>query len=282
MNAFVIIHFGDKQKYLELEIFFLKNLRENTNNDIIYLYSIVDTPKIFVDIIKKYCNHTIPYDDNNITYNVNFSSYYKHFNLLRVCNFIFAYKLTQYKKICTVESDMMIMKNIDNIFDLNTPSVLIFQEKDKANILENYKLDKNINNYENFDINGGIMLFEPSLEKFNISLKKIKIIAEKNYKYPNETLFLLINDYIYNLPYKYNGTKYQLIVIGQRYNIDIKEYMSIIHLNATEYKYIDIIKDNFLNTLKKKNTILYYFINKYKEIYYDKNYKEVEAILNSI
>jgi len=282
MNAFVLIHFGNKQKYLELEIYFLKNLRTNTNNDIIYLYSIVDTPVIFINIIKKYCTRIIPYDDNNITYNVKFSSFYTHFNLLRVCNFIFAYKLTQYKKICTVESDMIIVNNIDDIFNLNTPSVLLLQTIDKGNILENYKLEKNIENFEDFDINGGIMLFEPSLEKFNICLEKLKIITEKNYKYPNETLFLFINEYIYNLPYKYNGTKHQLIIIGDKYNIDIKKYMSIIHLNATEYKYIDIIKDNFLTTLKKRNPILFYFINNYKKEYYDKNYDEIENILNTI
>ena len=85
-------------------------------------------------------------------------------------------------------------------------------------------------------------------------------------------MFLLINDYIYNLPYKYNGTKYQLAVIGKKYNIDIKKYVSIIHLNSSEHKHIDILKDNFLETLKHKKEILYYFIKLYKELYYDKYY----------
>ena len=282
MNAFVLVHFGDKKKYLELEIYFIKNLRENTKNDIIYLYSVVDTPKIFIDIMTKYCNYVIPYDDNNITYNIEFSSFYTHFNLLRGCNFLFAYKLIQYNKICIVESDMMIMHNIDNIFDLNVPSVLLFQKAEKANILQNYKLEKNIENYEHLDINGGIMLFEPSLEKYNVCLEKLKIIIDKKYKYPNESMFLLINDYIYNLPYKYNGTKYQLMIVGKRYNIDTKKYISIVHLNATEYKHIDIIKDDYLDSLKYKNEILYYFIKLYKERYYDKYYHEIVEILNSI
>ena len=282
MNAFVLIHFGDKKKYLELEIYFIINLREHTKNDIIYLYSVVDTPKTFIDIMKKYCDHVIPYDDNNITYNIDFSSFYTHFNLLRGCNFLFAYKLTQYNRICIVESDMMVMNNIDNIFYLNVPSVLLFQRAEKANILQNYKLEKNVENYENYDINGGIMLFEPSLEKYNICLEKLKIIVEKKYKYPNESMFLLINDYIYNLPYKYNGTKYQLMIIGKKYNIDTKKYVSIIHLNSTEHKHIDIIKDDYTDSLKYKNEILYYFIKKYKELYYDKNYKEIDEILKSI
>ncbi len=282
MNAFVIIHFGDKKKYLELEIYFVKNLRSNTKNDIIYLYSIVDTPKVFIDIMSKYCTKVIPYDDNNITYNIEFSSFYKHFNLLRGCNFIFAYKLIEYDKICIVESDMMIMNNVDDIFDLNVPSVLLLQKAEKASILQNYKIDKNIENYENFDINGGIMLFNPSLEKFNVCLDKLKIIIQQNFKYPNESMFLLINDHIHNLPYKYNGTKYQLLIVGKKYNIDTKKYLSIIHLNATEYKHIDIIKDNFIEPLKYKNEILYFFIKKYKENYYDKYYKEINNILKII
>ena len=282
MNAFVIIHFGDKKKYLELEMFFFKNLREKTNNDIIYMYSVIDTPKIFVDIIGKYCDHVIPYDDNNITYNIKFSSFYTHFNTIRTCNFIFTYQLIQYKKLCIIESDMIVINNIDEIFDLKIPSVLILQEKHKANILENYKLDINIDNYEKININGGIMLLEPSLEKFNICLEKIKKITEKSYTYPNETLFLSLYDYVYNLPYKYNGTKFQLNLIGIRYNIDVKKYMSVIHLNAGEHKHIDIIRDNYLPTLKKRNEILYYFINIYKQLYYDKNHEEIEKIINSI
>lgn len=86
--AFVMVHFGDKPKYLELEIYLSIMLRKNSKNDIIYLYSITDTPKLFINIMKKYCTHVIPYDDNNITYNIkNFTSIYQHFNTLRTCNF---------------------------------------------------------------------------------------------------------------------------------------------------------------------------------------------------
>ena len=68
-------------------------LRNNSSAHIVYLYSKSDTPEEFVNIIKPYCNKTIEYDDNGITTEVeNFSSYYTHFNTLRTCNFIFAYK----------------------------------------------------------------------------------------------------------------------------------------------------------------------------------------------
>ena len=49
------------------------------------------------------------------------------FNLLRVCDFIFAYKLIEYEKICIVESDLVIMNNIDSIFNLNSPSIRFYR-----------------------------------------------------------------------------------------------------------------------------------------------------------
>jgi alpha-N-acetylglucosamine transferase len=278
MNAFVLIHFGNKTKYLELEIFFLRNLRKNTKNDIIYLYSINDTPEIFLDIIENYCDKIIPYDDNNITYNVVFSSAYVHFNTLRTCNFIFAYKLIEYSKVCVMESDIVILDNIDDIFSLNTPSILLL----RANILENYKIEKDIENFENINVNGGTMLFDPSLEKYDMCIKKIKDVIEKEYKYPNESLYLLVNDYIYNLPYKYNGTQFQFKVVGNKYNINLKKYLKTVHFNSTEYKHIDIIRDNYLEFLKNKHKLLYYFVIKFKKEYYDIYYEKIHKIINEI
>jgi hypothetical protein len=280
MNAFVIVHFGNNIKYLELAIFFLINLKKCTKNDMVWLYSINDTPEIFVEIIKHYCNHVIPYDDKYITYDINYSSFYKHFNLLRVCNFIFAYKLIQYMKICVIETDMIIMDNIDDIFNLNMPCILIH----KPNILENYKIDKKIENYEKYYVNGGIMLFKPSLNKYKVYLKQLeKIIENKNeYQYPNESLFLLGNDYIYNLPFKYNGTQYNFNDIVKKYNINLEKYLLIIHFNGSVYKHIDIIKKNNYTFLLKKNKVLLYILLKYKKKYYDIYATSVKKIMNAL
>ena len=187
--AFVIIHFGDKVKYLELEIYTSIMLKKNTNHDIIYLYSINDTPKHFINIMKQYCTHTIPYDDNNITYNItDFTSIYEHFNTIRTCNFLFAFNLTQYEKICIVESDIIIMRNIDDIFDLKAPASVCYYDKNKENkhlFLENYKI--NLDNKYFMDecrtksyMNGGVILLKPSLAKYKTCLTKLKLIIKKN------------------------------------------------------------------------------------------------------
>jgi alpha-N-acetylglucosamine transferase len=281
MNAFVLIHFGNKPKYVELEIYTVLMLKNNTKYDIIYMYSINDTPQYFLDIMKKYCTKLIPYDDTNVTYDIkNFTSLYQHFNTLRTCNFLYAYKLTQYKKVCIIESDMIIMKNIDDIFLLKTPSVLTYYDETK--VLENYKINIDINKNltecsKKSNINGGVMLIKPSLAKYKQYLKNIKKIIEYKCIYPNETLFLMGNKYIYNLPFKYNGVKYYLDKYSHMFKIDITKYQSIVHMNSKEHKHIDVIRDNWLNIIKKTKKTLYYFILYFKNNYYNKYQKDIDS-----
>ena len=131
-NAFALIHFGSNPVYLELELYFLIMLNSYTTDNIIYLYSTADTPASFVEAVKPYVYECIPYDDNSITFNIpSYESAYTSFNTLRTCNFMFAYKLTDYEKICIVESDLVIMGKIDNIFRLNCPSILYNKVDDK-------------------------------------------------------------------------------------------------------------------------------------------------------
>lgn len=138
--AFAIIHFGSNPVYLELEMYFFKMLRQNTRNDIIYLYSVNDTPQTFVDAIRPLVTEVIPYDDKHITYDVTFKSEYTNFNTLRTCNFIFAYTLKKYNKVCIIESDMVIMRNLDDIFGLQTPAVLTYYIGNE-NLKKNEKLE---------------------------------------------------------------------------------------------------------------------------------------------
>ena len=89
--AFATIHFGSNPVYLELELYFFKMLRQNTSHDILYLYSVNDTPPAFVEAVRPLVTDVIPYDDKHITYDVTFNSGYSNVNTLRTCNFIFAY-----------------------------------------------------------------------------------------------------------------------------------------------------------------------------------------------
>ena len=208
MYAYVLIHFGNNIKYIEYEIYQLINLRKFTNYDIIYLYSEMDTPKKYLKIFKLLCKDVIPYNDNNITYNINFDSYYKEFNTIRTCNFIFANKLTKYKKVCIIESDLLILKSIDDVFSLKTPSIfkfikprknMKFQQKQLLDHKLQLELCKDVST-----LNGGIILIEPSEDILKKSINNISTVIKYKCKYPNETLFLISYDYFYNLPISYN------------------------------------------------------------------------------
>jgi alpha-N-acetylglucosamine transferase len=277
MNAFVLIHFGSNIKYLELELYFLNMLKKNTNNDIIYLYSINDTPYTFINIIKTNYSFVkiISYNDNNITYNItNFNSYYKHFNTLRTCNFIFAYTLIEYDKICIIESDMVIMSNIDEIFQLKTPSILYYNSDSKIDKIYRIKVksDNIIKTCSTGSkVNGGVILFKPSIKKFNRLIENMSIIIENECKYPNESLFLYTFNKFYNLPIRYNCSHYKLNLLNDKINV------LIYHFNETEYKPLNIIKDNYIHKVKKNKI---HIIKYFKKKYYDKYYQKINKLLN--
>jgi lipopolysaccharide biosynthesis glycosyltransferase len=172
---------------------------------------------------------------------------------------MFAYKLIDYEKICIVESDLVIMGNIGNIFRLHCPSILYYKAADKdlnqngiysiskSSLLQTCKLES--------WFNGGVMLIEPSLTIFENYLKSVKIIVDSACKYPNEALFGLINyKKFYNLPIKYNLSHYKSLKLSQYgMNPDGSDVI-IYHFNETEYKHLDIIKQNWLDENKSANT----------------------------
>jgi hypothetical protein len=307
-NAYVTIHFGSNPVYLELELYFFIMLRKYTKNDIIYLYSTTDTPESFVEAVRPFVTDVIPYDDRGITYDTKFKSGYTNFNTLRTCNFIFAYTLEKYKKICIIESDMVIMNNIDSIFELNAPAVLSYYisnpNPENEKIIHNKKLNTNVkinnnprevitNCNKKGRLNGGVMLIEPSMRLFEMYIEKIRDIIGNTCKYPNETLFEYVNNSYYNLPVRYNLSHHHTkpyFVKGYELN---KNDILVFHFNETDYKHIDTIKNpvdekgqNWLD-IYKSTTDPKYIIKKipilhYKKIVYDENHRQIEDIISSL
>lgn len=305
-NAFVLIHFGSNPIYLELEIYFLISLRKHTKNNILYLYSIADTPHCFVEAIRPYVTQTIPYDDTGITFNIPFSSHYTSFNTLRTCNYIFAYTLTDYDKICLLESDMVVVQDIDSIFNLKTPSVhnvvSTFDYSKNNNANKPYKVIKNPTKILNkcridstpyvsqTEINGGVMLIKPSIQMFDSSKKYLKLIIENGCKYPNETLFVYMNPVFYNLPVKYNMMHWVLknMVSKQLPIWNAQGTPIVYHFNEAQYKHLDMIKDQWLeNNANNEKIMEKYKLYKIPVFYfrdevYNPNKEHVTEILNHV
>ena len=296
-NAFAIIHFGKNPVYLELELYFFKMLRQYTNNDILYLYSVNDTPDSFVDAVRPLVTSVVPYDDNGITFNVTFSSGYTNFNTLRTCNFIFAYTLEQYDTVCIIESDMVIMKPIDTIFDLKSPAAQTYHIGDN-NLKTNMPVSTNPSQVlaickerNGIGINGGVMLINPSKTLFETYKAKIPDIVRRECKYPNETLFEYVNQQYYNLPVQYNLSHYKAKSHNlQNYGLRASDIV-VYHFNETKYKHLDIIKnpmdengDNWIDIIQKdkKYEIKKLPIMHYKTTVYDKYRGEIEPLLANL
>jgi hypothetical protein len=207
------------------------------------MYSINDTADFIIKTMEKFVDKLYPIDDNGITFDVDTKSVYKRYQVIRLCNYTFAYKLTEYEKICVLDSDLIIMKNIDELFELNAPAGLYLDAKDinanelhirsKKSILD--KITK---------VNGGVLIFEPDLKMFEKALKTIKFIIEKDCKYQNEILFSLMNNNtLHNLPLKYNVLNGYTAKL-KKFNLK-KEDVFIFHYDNTQYKPTDLIKDNW-------------------------------------
>ena len=168
---------------------------------------------------------------------------------------------------------MVITRNIDSIFKLKCPAILRYTNDEKVD--KNYKMDLHKDNIlaecgmnkRTCLINGGIMLFNPSMDTFNILKNNMKLIIHKNCKYPNETLFLYTNiDLIYNMPVRYNFSHYHF----KKYEKVKNRY--VIHFNETEYKPLNVIRDEWLNKVnnKDKKTVILFFNKDYYIPYHEK------------
>jgi hypothetical protein len=278
--AYVLIHFGSNIKYFEYELYSIINLKAISKYDIVYMYSINDTPQKFVNFIEKLNVKTMSFDDNIILNKLNkFKSTYTHFNTLRTCAFIFANNLIEYDKICVVESDMIFMNNFDTVFDNNIPAILLYT--DSKNIDKNYYISIDKKKFikecdTNSNCNGGVLLFKPDKKIIKKYLKNLNQIVKYNCAYPNETLFLYTNVNIYNLPIFFNMSHYHLDKFKKIVNQNnILNY----HFNSTVYKPLDIIKDNYIDSIKKSKHFSILFFKKY---YYDKFNEYIKTVIKKI
>ena len=155
---------------------------------------------------------------------------------------------------------MVIMKNIDSIFTLHTPSI-VYYGSDNLEINTNkiYTITseetllnkcKTPEDYREIQVNGGVLLIKPNKVLFEVYKRTIPVIAQNKCKYPNEALFEYVNPTFYNLPVRYNLSHYHTLKLNN-YNMEVHDVL-VYHFNETEYKHLDIIKDNWIPNMEGK------------------------------
>jgi hypothetical protein len=126
----------------------------------------------------------------------------------------------------------------------------------------------------NSNTNGGIMLFTPSKKMFQKYITLFEQIIVHQCAYPNETLFLIGNKKIYNLPMKFNYSHYKATNKN-------RDKLFNYHFHNTVFKPLDIIKDDYIDKLNRDKRVKD-IIKWFKKNFYDKHNVYITNILSKI
>lgn len=262
--AYVLFHYGNSIKDLELEIYLLLYLKKITNHDLIYFYSISDTPSDYITTIFPLVTQAIGYTDI-ITANNQFrtNKKYDNYDIFRRCNYIHAYQLIDYNKVCIIENNLLPMGSMDSIFKLNAPAI-------QCHTIAPTQVNHNVRpssaaTIREDEMDGGVLLLQPNINTYKKCLELLSPeFFDKNKEYAREHLFKISEPNFYNLPIKYNFSHLFLKHISQ-YPIKIEDVLAF-HFNNTRYDHLTIIKDNWkeLRELNEKRVpVMHYKENVY-------------------
>ena len=161
---------------------------------------------------------------------------------------------------------MIIVKNLDGIFDCKFPAMRSYYYNEADVFHEYYNPSKNLPEpfantmfqYKNTKqevlqhcnfkglSNGGMMLIKPSNYKFNKYLEALPIILKGNTKnkqkctYVDESLFEYVNLTYYNIPAEYHSSHYHMRIPKQLYGMAETDFR-VFHYNETLYKPLTVI-----------------------------------------
>jgi hypothetical protein len=249
--AFVVPHFGTNPEYLELAMYFVLNLRMHTKCDIVWMYSTYDTPAIFVETMTPLVTSVYGYNDDGLLVNIPnpHIGKYASFSILRACNFMFAFLLSNYAKVCIIESDIIIT---GNMFKLHTPAIVTYRSHRKPGEKPLLPTDNGMRHHlkarlaeladtNASDLNGGVILITPAPEQYIKCRNAAQVIIDMRFAYPNECLFQYVFNDHYNLPIIYNLSHYYAKTTDKMFNTKLSKVRAV-HFNETSYKPISILK----------------------------------------
>jgi hypothetical protein len=187
------------------------------------------------------------------------------------------------------------MKPIDAIFDLKTPSILNYvapniKQNQKNHLISKTELIKKVCIEKKKiinGVNGGVIVFTPSIKMFNFYLSNLKPIIDNQCPYPNESLFIYCNPVSYNLPIWYNLSYHHLtdrhLANMKLVPTDLIDHVVIYHYNET-FKPTTVMHDKWylqmdetqVKNIRRKIPILHY-----KGIF-DAHFDEIQKKLESI
>ena len=190
-NAYVTLMYGDNDYFLGTLIFIISLKKTKPKYDTVLLYTF-DVPNFKLNILKEYFDVLIQVDYLRLRNKVTKRKRFKDiFTKLRI------FTLTEYDNILFLDTDMYVLKNIDDIFSkYNAPAGLVIGDnlsyKNKEKVLKKREI-----------INAGTLLLKPSLKdlnKMNEDLKDFDISQELE----QEFLSYFYENRWTNMSYLYN------------------------------------------------------------------------------
>lgn len=185
------------------------------------------------------------------------------------------FKLTQYDKILMIDIDMLVVQNMDHLFELKTPAALkrgpkIYKNGEKISINEFERDGKMISG-----INAGLMLFEPNMKTFNDIMKTIQN-PPKTYVPARDPEQAFISWYYrdkwYNISHLYNYQFTLGTIFPHKYNQTQKPFN--IHYSSPTKPW------NFIGNSKglDKNPYKKYYLQWIEEFKKIKNYTHLMSL----
>lgn len=271
--AYVALLYGNSEYFLGALVFGYSLLKTKPHHDVILLVT-PDIPQKQRDILKDY------FIIKEIDYiRINTKNFLiKNNRFTDVFTKLHLYNLTEYDKVMLFDIDYFALKNMDHLFDLETPAAHFRNIK----LPHGKKVPKGLitidKNRIKGGVNAGLMLLKPNKNEFNDIIEDINSDLSYKLKSPEQ-------DYL-SYRYKDNWTH---IDFAYGCKFDIQKQMSMynysIHdLYGLQYAWIlkpwELVLDNkvkVFNVLKKLGKDITYFtlwVHHYrilKRIYKEKN-----------
>jgi len=182
--AYVALLMGNSPYIFGALVLGISLKKTNTNNDIVIMVT-SDVPEIQKEKLKQIYDFVI--DIEFITVNKTLIKDYETNRFKDIFTKLQCLTLTQYEKIIMLDIDMLVIKNMDHLFELDVPAACLRRE----DYPHNKKISKELiikNNKLIGGINAGLMLLEPNKDEYDriindlINLKDTEFInPEQDY-----------------------------------------------------------------------------------------------------
>ena len=179
--AYVTLLMGNNSYFIGALVFGY-SLKKNTNNDLVIMVT-PDVPNEQKNILSEI--YDVVLDIDFITINKSLIKNYDTNRFKDIFTKLQCLTLIQYEKIIMIDIDMLVLKNMDNLFALDAPAATLR----KVDMQNGEKIPKKLivkNNELVGGINAGLVLFKPNIEEYKSIVNELITLSGTEYSNPEQ------------------------------------------------------------------------------------------------